>query len=39
MKLVNIQDSKLILARQILHLIWALPAFEQIPKFGDLQEH
>lgn len=39
MKLINIQDSKFILARQTFHLIWALPAFEQIPEFRGLQEH
>lgn len=39
MKLINIEDGKLILARQILYLIRALPAFEQIAEFRDLQEY
>ena len=38
MKLINIQDSEFMLASQIIHLIWALPAFEQIPEFRGLQE-
>jgi len=33
MKLVNIHDIEVMLALQIFHLIWALPAFEPIPEF------
>ena len=38
MKLISIQDREVMLARQIFHLLWALPAFEQIPEFRGLQE-
>lgn len=39
MKLIDMQSSKDSLARRIFRLLRALPPSEQIPKFGDLQEH